>query len=295
MSDQRLRLDRREFLRVSALAGGGLLLASYLEPLTRPAALARPAPPADGTLNAFIRITPDGIVTIIAKNPEIGQGVKTMLPMLIAEELDVDWKNVRIEQAPLDTKRFTDAVRRRQHGDAEQLGAACAASARRGARCSSPPRRSRGACRRPSATPRRASCVTAPSGRTLTYGELASAAAAAMPAPDLATVPLKDPKDFTHHRHARRAASTTTRSSPASRSSASTSRCRACCTPSFEKCPVFGGKVAIGEPRRGEDAAGRPARVRRRGRHGARRAARRRRDRRRHLVAARRRRARSSR
>src|SRR6185503_5767684 len=102
------RVNRREFLRVSALAGGGILLTSYLEPFAGAGAAAAELPnAAESALNAFIRITPDGLVTIIAKNPEIGQGVKTMLPMIIAEELDVDWKNVRIEQAPLDTVKYT--------------------------------------------------------------------------------------------------------------------------------------------------------------------------------------------
>src|SRR5260370_4240844 len=90
-------ISRRSFLRVTAIAGGGMLLASYAEPFTTVGAAESPP---DFEPSAFIRIGADGSVTIIAKNPEIGQGIKTMLPMLIADELGVDWKNVRVEMAP---------------------------------------------------------------------------------------------------------------------------------------------------------------------------------------------------
>src|SRR5919112_4932737 len=101
-------VDRRQFLRVSAIAGGGVLLATYIEPFANASArLAGAGKTADDFRpNAYIRITPDGTITIIAKNPEIGQGVKTMLPMLIAEELDADWSKVRIEQGKLDTVNY---------------------------------------------------------------------------------------------------------------------------------------------------------------------------------------------
>ena len=99
-------VDRRSFLRVTAIAGGGILLGSYLKVLEPAEALAETGAAGEFAPNAYIRMTPDGIVTIIAKNPELGQGVKTMLPMIIADELDVDWKNVRIEQAPLDTTKY---------------------------------------------------------------------------------------------------------------------------------------------------------------------------------------------
>jgi len=96
-----MQLTRRSFLHVSALSGGGMLLALYTEPR---ASAQRPQapPPLDAT--AFIRIGPDGTVTLVSRNPEIGQGVKTMLPMLIAEELEVDWKSVKVEQADFDAK-----------------------------------------------------------------------------------------------------------------------------------------------------------------------------------------------
>src|SRR5712671_4276935 len=103
---EKKQLDRRSFLKVSALAGGGVALSMYFEPK----ALAQgrggaPQPPPDP--HAYIRVAADGTVIIMAKNPEVGQGVKTMLPMLIAEELDVNWKSVKIEQADFDDTKYS--------------------------------------------------------------------------------------------------------------------------------------------------------------------------------------------
>jgi len=92
-----MRLDRRAFLRVTGLAGGGLMLATCLPSLTEPALAAA----GEFAPNAFIKITADGVITVVAKNPEVGQGIKTMLPMILADELDVDWASIRLEQADL--------------------------------------------------------------------------------------------------------------------------------------------------------------------------------------------------
>ncbi|MEP6989896.1 MAG: molybdopterin cofactor-binding domain-containing protein [bacterium] len=236
-----LPVTRRDFLRVSAIAGGGLLLSSYLDPLGAAAgSLSRHA--ADGPmLNAFIRITPDGIITIVAKNPEIGQGVKTMLPMLIAEELDADWTQVRIEQGDLDPKSYQGQVaggstatpsnwlpmrRVGAAGRAMLVGAAAATWGVPVAACET----ERGVVRHRA------------SGRAATYGELATKAAT-MTAPDLATVPLKDPRQFRIVGHGVRGVDTHAIVTGVPMYGIDVT-VPGMLYATFVKCPVFGGKVA---------------------------------------------------
>jgi len=94
-----LNLSRRDFLKTGAAAGGGLVLGLYLPLGNRLAAQQSNAPFAP---NAFIRIGTDDWVTVIVNHSEMGQGVYTALPMLVAEELDADWSKVRVESAPVD-------------------------------------------------------------------------------------------------------------------------------------------------------------------------------------------------
>ena len=95
-------LSRRWVLKASAALGGGMMLGFDI----LPAAAQTAAASGPAQLNNYVLIAPDGAVTIMAKNPEVGQGIKTMLPMLIAEELDCDWSSVRIENAPLDPAKY---------------------------------------------------------------------------------------------------------------------------------------------------------------------------------------------
>jgi isoquinoline 1-oxidoreductase beta subunit len=189
-------IGRRDFIRTSTIIGGGLLLTAYAEPVS---AIENIGAAGDFAPNAFIRMTPDGIVTIMAKNPEIGQGVKTMLPMLIADELDVEWKNVRIQQADLDPKTGRDAVFQAQSaggstatptnwlpmrrvgaaGRAVMISAAAQTWGVPEAECDTMPGK----------------VIHKPSNRSIAYTALFDKAAT-IPAPDTATVKLKDPKDF---------------------------------------------------------------------------------------------------
>lgn len=104
--------SRRDFLRTTVLGSGGLLIGFNLfQSCKSDAKMPQDISELDFTeFNAYIQIADNGKVTIFSANPEIGQGVKTAMPMLIAEELDVPWKDVYVQQAPLDTKNYKRQV-----------------------------------------------------------------------------------------------------------------------------------------------------------------------------------------
>ena len=186
-----MRLNRRSFLQLTALAGGGLALELYRLPR---AAAQEPGKPPDLTPQAFIHIAPDGVVTIMARASESGQGMRNMLPMLIAEELDVDWKDVRVQQADLNEKiygmQFSGGSANTPMGwePMRRVGAAgrqlliTSAAQTWGL--------PEGEC-----TTQSGRVLHTASGRSLGFGELA-AKAATLPAPALSSVKLKDPKDY---------------------------------------------------------------------------------------------------
>jgi isoquinoline 1-oxidoreductase beta subunit len=187
--------SRRSFFKRAAAAGGGLMLGfNWLDAGAATAVTESAAPLAADAVsfNSYLSISPQGVITLFSPNPEVGQGIKTAFPMIVAEELDVDWKTVNVVQAPLDKARFERQVtggsgaiphswkRLRQAGATARRLMIDAAAARLKVPADQ-------------LTTNRGTVVHAASGHKLTYGELA-ADAAQLPVPT--DVPLKDPKDF---------------------------------------------------------------------------------------------------
>lgn len=188
-----MQVDRRHFLKITALAGGGLAIGLYERPLAPVFAQAEPHHTGLSP-RAFVRIEADGSVVIMAKNPEIGQGIRTSLPMLIAEELDVEWSQVRVEQASLDEKAYGPQFAGgsmstpmnweplRRVGAAGRQLMIVAAARRWGvpvAECSTASGK----------------VLHAATQRSLAYSELA-ADASSLPIPDPDTLKLKDPAHY---------------------------------------------------------------------------------------------------
>jgi isoquinoline 1-oxidoreductase beta subunit len=186
------KYNRRSFLKVSAAAGGGMVIGfNWLVSCTPSKDQLLQMPEEWFNMNAFLKIGNNGLVTIFSPNPEIGQNVKTAMPMLVAEELDVDWKNVIVEQAGLDTKKY----KRQLAGGSQSI------------------RQGWQSLRMAGATARQmlleaasqewnlpiedltteAGVVKHPSGKSAGYGDLASSAAL-LKVPE--EVKLKDTKDF---------------------------------------------------------------------------------------------------
>ncbi|MDO7136619.1 xanthine dehydrogenase family protein molybdopterin-binding subunit [Algibacter lectus] len=191
---KKMTFSRRSFLKSSALASGGMIIGFNLFNACKPEAKL----PVDlsalnyNDFNAFIKISEEGKVTIFSPNPEIGQGVKTSMPMIIAEELDVLWEDVYVVQAPLDTKNYTRQVAGgsqsirfgweplRQTGATAKQMLVNAAAARWGvdaSECSA-----------------KNGVITNVKGDKLGYGDVVLEAAGLEVPED---VTLKDPKDFT--------------------------------------------------------------------------------------------------
>src|SRR5947208_15515651 len=186
------QVTRREFLQTASVVGAGLVIGFYLPPgRGRAAAAAGPFAP-----NAWLRIGTDESVLVMVDRSEMGQGVATSLPMLLAEELEADWSKIKIEFAPAD-KAYTNPMFGMQGtGGSTSVRAAFTPLRKAGAAA----RELLVAAAAQTWSVDKAECraekgavIHTPSKRRLTYGKLVEKAAA-LPTP--AEVPLKDPKDW---------------------------------------------------------------------------------------------------
>jgi len=188
---------RRTFLKASAALGAGLALAICDVDADAQATKAA-NPGAEFAPNAFLRIAPDNSVTVIVKHVELGQGTYTGLPMLVADELDASWSQVRVEGAPADAKRYANLFWGGAQGTGDSTALANSFEQYRQAGAAARAMLVAAAAERWKVSPEAIavkSGVVSSGGRKATFGELA-AAAAKWPVP--ASPALKDPKDFVY-------------------------------------------------------------------------------------------------
>jgi len=193
-------MKRRSFLKVGAAAGGGLLISIYLPEAARAGRAAGVPQPGMAALpfapNAFVRIGTDDNVTVIVNKSEMGQGVYTSLPMLLAEELEADWSKIKVESAPVDaaynhpvfgiqmtggsTSTASEWERFRKAGATARVMLIAAAAQKWNVDAKG-------------LLAEKGFVINPANGQRASFGSLADAAAKIEPPKD---VPLKDPKDF---------------------------------------------------------------------------------------------------
>jgi isoquinoline 1-oxidoreductase beta subunit len=233
-------LDRRTFLKTSAAGGAALLIGFHLPArAASDPAQAQEKPPVN-PLNAWVRITPDNHVTLILGKSEMGQGVMTALPMILAEELCLDWKQVNIEQAPTNPKIY-------DHGTGGSGSIAGSWLPLRQAGAAAREMLIAAAAKKWEVTPdtckaQNGRVVHGHPQRSFGYGELVTEASQ-LPVPNLKEVPLKNSNDFTIVGH------DTHRVDAAAKATGSTkygidSRPAGLQYAVIARCPVFDGKVA---------------------------------------------------
>jgi isoquinoline 1-oxidoreductase beta subunit len=232
-------VNRRDFLKKSAAGGTALVIGFYLPAVARAQEAQQQEKKPPNPLNAWVRITPDNRVTLILGKSEMGQGIMTALPMILAEELYLDWKHVTIEQAPTDPKIYDHGT----GGSGSVSGSWL------------PLRRAGAAAREMLVTAAAArwnvnpnTCVAKDGGvlhgarkNFLTYGELVEDATK-LPIPDFNTVPLKNSDDFTIVGHDTRRFEARDKATGTAKFGID-SRMPGMQYAVIARCPVFGGKL----------------------------------------------------
>lgn len=129
-------IGRRSFLKVTVLAGGGMMLNFNWLTGCKPTASELASLPTEWfELNSYIKIASNGLVTLFSPNPEFGSNIITAMPMILADELDIDWKEVTVQQADFYPERFTRQFTGGQSIDTAKFGSRCAPLVPRPTKC----------------------------------------------------------------------------------------------------------------------------------------------------------------
>jgi isoquinoline 1-oxidoreductase subunit beta len=233
-------VNRREFLKKGAAGGAALVVGFYLPPDAFGDQAEGQEKKTPNPFNAWVHISPDDQVTLILGKSEMGQGVMTSLPMILAEELSVEWRKVKVEQAPTDPKIYEHGtggsgsvsgswLPLRRAGAAAREMLVAAAAQKWGV--------SPDTCKAANGQ-----VVHGNPERYLSYGELVEAAAK-LPIPNFNTVPLKNSNDFTLVGHDTRRFEARDKADGAAKFGID-SRVPDMLFAVVARCPVFGGKIA---------------------------------------------------